>query len=143
MHPPVAGSLVRRTEVVPGRSIDRTLHASGLASFTERAPHAAAAGDGRGPLVSWRCAALRAVPQIKLVECNPCVDIRRAEFEKAALRMERLLLGPFSILIASAFVIGSCVAVSELSHALGLRLAAGGRRLRARLSRDRRRGTTP
>jgi hypothetical protein len=37
------------------------------------------------------------------------------------------------MLITSVFLIGSCLAVSELSHALGLRLAAGSRRLRSRL----------
>jgi hypothetical protein len=67
------------------------------------------------------------------VEYTKRVEISRADFAKAALRMEQLFLAPFSMLIACGFLLGSCVVVSEASHALGLRLAAGGRRLRARL----------
>jgi len=67
------------------------------------------------------------------VEYTTHVEISHADFTQAALRMELLFLAPFSMLIAGAFLIGSCVVVSEFAHALGLRLAAGRRRLRARL----------
>ena len=67
------------------------------------------------------------------MEYTTHVEISHADFTQAALRMELLFLAPFSMLIACAFLIGSCVVVSEFAHALGLRLAAGRRRLRARL----------
>jgi hypothetical protein len=47
--------------------------------------------------------------------------------------MEQLLMVPLSMLAACVFLVASCVVVSEVSHTLGLRLAASGRRLRERL----------
>lgn len=70
--------------------------------------------------------------KIKLVECEADVDIRRDRFKKAVSRMEHLLLAPLSVLASCVFLLGSSVVISEVSHALGLRIAATGRRIRAR-----------
>ncbi len=46
--------------------------------------------------------------------------------------MEHLLLTPVAMLIACTFFLGTCLVLAELSLAVGARLAAGRRRLRAR-----------